>query len=65
MKIINNETPTSEISAVKIGDQISNGLGTFGEVKEISFENNNDGWLFKFELVGGGLISANKVSSSC
>ena len=65
MKIINNDTPTSEITAVKTGDQISNGLGTFGEVDQITFEENPEGWHFLFTLVGGGYIAAKKERNSC
>ena len=65
MKIINNLTPTSEITEVKVGDSISNGLGTFGEVEEIKFEDTPSGWHFTFALVGGGFIEAKKDRASC
>jgi hypothetical protein len=65
MKIITNATPTSEITAVKVGDTISNGLGTFGEVEEIKFEDTLQGWHFIFALVGGGFIEAIKERKGC
>ena len=39
MKILNDNTPTGELNDIKIGDRISNGIGTFGEVAEIKFDN--------------------------
>jgi hypothetical protein len=65
MKIINDQTPTSEVTAIKIGDQISNGLGTFGEVEDITFEDTNEYWHFRFTLVGGGYIESKKERTSC
>ncbi len=65
MKILNDLTPTSDISSVKIGDQISNGLGTFGEVEEIIFDNGTNYWEFTFKLLGGGLIQIRKTITSC
>ena len=65
MKIINDDTPTGELTEIKIGDQISNGLGTFGEVKSIDFENLDYAWKFTFTLVGGGFIEATKSRNSC
>ena len=65
MKIINHETPTSEVSSVKVGDQISNGLGTFGEVEEIKFEEVDQAWKFTFALVGGGFVEAIKTRNTC
>ncbi len=65
MKIINNQTPTSEIAAIKIGDSISNGLGTFGEVEDITFDDTTGQWYFKFTLVGGGYIEATKERTTC
>lgn len=65
MQIVNDQTPTSQLTAIQIGDHISNGLGTFGEVKEISFEDLNHTWKFVFALVGGGLIEASKTRTTC
>lgn len=65
MTIVNNETATSELTAIKAGDEISNGLGTFGEVESVDFKNTDDSWDFKFALVGGGIIEAMKVKNSC
>lgn len=65
MIIINDESPTSELTSIKVGDQISNGLGTFGEVKDIHFENSDHIWKFTFALVGGGLIEATKTRNTC
>jgi hypothetical protein len=65
MKVIDDQTPTSEISAIKIGDHISNGLGTFGEVEDIEFEDNVAYWNFKFTLVGGGYIESRKERRTC
>ncbi len=65
MTIINNQTPTSEIAAIEIGDMISNGIGTFGEVEDIVFEDTDSYWQFKFTLVGGGYIDAKKTKTTC
>lgn len=65
MIIVNNQTPTSELTSIKIGDQISNGLGTFGEVQNIKFENTDTYWDFVFVLVAGGLIHARKIRNVC
>lgn len=65
MKILNDATPTSELTVVKIGDQISNGLGTFGEVAAIKFDNEPSYWQFTFTLTGGGLIAVIKTKDSC
>jgi len=65
MKIINNDTPTSEVTSVKVGDEISNGLGTFGTVEEIKFEDSSEHWHFIFALTGGGFIEAKKTRNTC
>lgn len=65
MKIINDQTPTSQLTEVKVGDQISNGLGTFGEVEDINFQNEDLSWKFTFKLVGGGFIEATKTRNTC
>jgi hypothetical protein len=65
MQIINNETPTSDVTSLKVGDQISNGLGAFGEIADIKFENTDEYWLFTFALVGGGFITAKKYRNVC
>jgi hypothetical protein len=65
MKIINDQTPTSEIAAIKVGDSISNGIGTFGEVEDIKFEDTTEHWHFRFQLVGGGYIEAKRVRTTC
>lgn len=65
MTIINNDTTTGELTAIKAGDEISNGIGTFGKVESVDFKNHDDSWEFKFTLVGGGLIEAIKVKNSC
>lgn len=65
MKVINDTTPTSQLTEIKVGDQISNGLGTFGEVESIDFENQDHSWKFTFSLVGGGFIEATKSSNTC
>jgi hypothetical protein len=65
MKILNDTTPTSELSAIKIGDLISNGIGTFGEIEAINFENGDGFWEFTFSLVGGGLIRVRKDRTTC
>jgi hypothetical protein len=65
MIIINKQTPTSTITAIKVGDMISNGLGTFGEVEEIKFEDTNEHWHFIFSLVGGGYVEAKIERKSC
>lgn len=65
MKIINQTTPTSQLTEIKIGDAISNGIGTFGEVSEIKFEDADEFWLFTFSLVGGGIIAVKKIRNIC
>ncbi len=65
MKILNDTTPTSELTSIKIGDSISNGIGTFGEVDDIKFENGDGFWEFTFSLVGGGLIQVKKTRTTC
>ena len=65
MKIINDTTPTSDVTAIKVGDQISNGLGTFGEVSEIKFDNENENWSFVFYLRGGGILEVQKFKNGC
>lgn len=65
MKVINDNTPSSELTAIKVGDQISNGLGTFGEVAEIKFDNAPEHWQFLFTLSGGGLIEVIKIKNGC
>jgi hypothetical protein len=65
MIIVNDITPTSELSALKIGDSISNGIGTFGEIADIKFEDTDEYWLFTFTLVGGGYITAKKIKNIC
>lgn len=65
MKILNDLTPTGELNDIKIGDEISNGLGTFGTVEEINFETGDSYWEFTFTLVGGGFIQVKKVIPTC
>lgn len=65
MKILNDNTPTSELTEVKVGDSISNGIGTFGEVEVIKFENGDGFWEFTFSLVGGGFIQVRKTRTTC
>ena len=65
MIILNESTPTSELTAVEVGDQISNGIGTFGEVAEISFNDSSEYWQFKFTLTGGGIIEVSKFKDGC
>ena len=65
MKILNDLTPTSDLTAIKAGDQISNGIGTFGEVEEVKFESGSDYWEFTFKLVGGGFIQVKKTRTTC
>ena len=61
MKILNQDTPTSELTAIKIGDLISNDIGKFGVVEDIKFTNNNDYWEFTFLLVGGDFVQIKKT----
>ncbi|TCC87061.1 hypothetical protein EZ428_22965 [Pedobacter frigiditerrae] len=65
MKILNDNTPTSELTQVKVGDSISNGIGTFGEVEAIKFENGDGFWEFTFSLIGGGFIQVIKTRTTC
>ncbi|RZK52467.1 MAG: hypothetical protein EOO87_15175 [Pedobacter sp.] len=65
MKILNDNTPTGELNDVQVGDEISNGLGTFGQVEEIKFESGDGYWQFTFALVGGGLIQVKKIIPTC
>jgi hypothetical protein len=65
MKIINDTTSTSEVTAIKIGDTISNGLGVFGEVDAIDFDNANEFWQFTFTLTNGGFIEVIKTKNGC
>lgn len=65
MEIINNDTPTGTLAGVKVGDEISNGLGTFGQVAKIDFEDDPLYWRFTFELIGGGIIEATKMRNVC
>jgi hypothetical protein len=65
MKIINQDTSTSELIAIKMGDLISNGIGIFGVVENIEFKNNNDYWEFTFLLVGGDFIQIKKARENC
>ena len=65
MKIINDNTPTGELNEIKVSDQISNGIGTFGEVEEIKFENGDGFWEYTFALIGGGYIQVKKISQTC
>lgn len=65
MIIVNDHTPTSELTAIKPGDEISNGLGTFGTVKEVKFTHSDLQWEFVFALVGGGYINAIKQKNTC
>ena len=65
MKIIDENTPTGELNDIKIGDAVSNGLGTFGEVVAIDFEVGDGYWKYLFKLVGGGLIEVTKAIPTC
>ncbi|WP_316772071.1 hypothetical protein [Pedobacter frigiditerrae] len=65
MKILNDNTPTSELTEIKVGDSISNGIGTFGEVEDIKFENGDGFWEFTFSLIGGGFIQVRKTRTTC
>lgn len=65
MIIVNDHTPTSELTAIKPGDEISNGLGTFGTVEEVKFAHSDLQWEFVFALVGGGYINAIKHKNTC
>jgi len=65
MKIINEITPTSDLTAIQVGDKISNGLGTFGEVLEITFDDASEYWGFLFSLHGGGFIEVKKFKNGC
>ena len=65
MKILNDNTPTGELTEVKVGDSISNGIGTFGEVEDVKFESVDGSWEFTFSLVGGGFIQVRKTSATC
>ena len=38
MKILNQDTPTSELTAIKIGDLISNDIGKFGVVEVLNLQ---------------------------
>ena len=65
MKILNDNTPTGELNDVKVGDEISNGIGTFGQVEEIKFDSGDGYWQFTFVLFGGGLIQVKKTIPTC
>ena len=65
MKILNDNTPTGELNDVKIGDSISNGIGTFGEVEAVNFESGYGFWEYTFALVGGGFIQVKKTIQTC
>jgi len=65
MIILNESTPTSELTSIKVGDQISNGIGTFGEVAEINFDHTSEYWKFTFALTGGGLVEVVKYKNGC
>ena len=65
MIILNDSTPTSELTSIKVGDQISNGLGTFGEVAAVNFDHTDAYWKFTFSLTGGGLIEVTKYKNGC
>jgi len=65
MKILNDNIPTSELTQIEVGDSISNGIGTFGEVEAIKFENGDGFWEFTFSLVGGGFIRVRKARTTC
>ena len=65
MKILNDNTPTGELNDVKIGDSISNGIGTFGEVEAVNFESGDGFWQYTFALVGGGFIQVKKTIQTC
>ena len=65
MKILNQDTPTGELNDVKIGDTISNGIGTFGEVESIQFDSGDGYWEYTFTLKGGGFIQVKKLIPTC
>jgi len=65
MKILNQDTPTGELNDVKVGDAISNGIGTFGEVEKVEFESGDGFWQYTFALVGGGYIQVKKTIQTC
>lgn len=65
MKILNQDTPTGELNDVKIGDSISNGIGTFGEVESVNFESGDGFWEYTFSLTGGGYIQIKKNIQTC
>ena len=65
MKILNQDTPTGELNDLKVGDKISNGIGTFGEVVSIDFESGDGYWEYIFTLKGGGFIQVKKLIPTC
>lgn len=65
MKILNQDTPTGELNDVQVGEAISNGIGTFGEVGSIDFESGDGYWEYTFTLKGGGFIQVKKIIPSC
>lgn len=65
MTITNKDTPTGDLTAIKIGDEINNGLGTFGQVEHIEFEDTEIYWKFTFKLIGGGFIEVTKMRNIC
>ncbi|TKB99468.1 hypothetical protein [Pedobacter cryotolerans] len=65
MKILNQDTPTGELNDLKVGDKISNGIGTFGEIDSIIFESGDGYWEYTFALVGGDFIQVKKLIPTC
>ncbi|RZL32344.1 MAG: hypothetical protein EOO96_14270 [Pedobacter sp.] len=65
MKTLNQDTPTGELNDLKVGDKISNGLGTFGEVESIQFESGDSYWEYTFTLKCGGFIQVKKLIPTC
>ena len=65
MKTLNQDTPAGELNDLKVGDKISNGIGTFGEIKSIQFESGDGYWEYTFDLNGGGFIQVKKLIPTC
>ncbi|RZL30885.1 MAG: hypothetical protein EOP00_35805 [Pedobacter sp.] len=65
MQILNQDTPTGDLNDIKVGDTISNGIGTFGEVDSIDFESGDGYWEYTFNLKCGGFIQVKKIIPTC
>lgn len=66
MKItVNENTPTSDLLAIKTGTNLSDGHLITGFVSKINIIDTDEFWLFVFNLSNGKYIEVRKIKNIC